>query len=222
MKILAFDCSGKTLSAAVADDQVEAEAFVEENRNHAPYLLPTIEKVLNEANWQPKDLEQIAVTIGPGSFTGLRIGLATAKGLGDTLGIPLIGVNTMDALARQMAHKESIIVPLLDARKNQAYTAIYDNRQGKMEQIYPYAALSPIEELVKHLKPYDEIIFLGDGVEMWKEQLEKVYQDRAKIAQGQDNGVHARHIIALAQGKEGGADLSPFYLRGVDAKAKFK
>jgi len=222
MKILAFDCSGKTLSAAVGDDKVEAEAFVEENRNHAPYLLPTIEKVLKEANWQPKDLEQIAVTVGPGSFTGLRIGLATAKGLGDTLGIPLVGVNTMDALARQMAHRESIIVPLLDARKNQVYTAIYDNRQGNVEQIHPYTALSPVEELVELLRPYDEILFLGDGVEIWKEQLIAVYQKRATLAQGQDNGVHARHIITLAKGKEGSADLAPFYLRGVDAKAKFK
>ena len=222
MKILAFDCSGKTISVAVATDtEVKAEAFVEENRNHAPYLLPTIEKVLNAAQWQPGELDLIAVTTGPGSFTGLRIGLATAKGLGDTLHIPLVGVNTIDALAEHMANFPGIIVPLLDARKNQVYTAIYDNRQGKMERTQPYCALSPVQELLELLSPYKEIAFLGDGADIWRQQLEEVYGKRAIIARGAGNGVQARHIVTLAKGKESVSDLEPFYLRGVDAKAKF-
>lgn len=82
MKILAFDCSSKTMAAALAeDDTVIASAFQDENRKHAPYLMPMIEELLESVGWIPKDLNLIAVTVGPGSFTGLRIGIATAKRL---------------------------------------------------------------------------------------------------------------------------------------------
>lgn len=222
MKILAFDCSGKTISAAVSiDDTMQAEIFSAENRNHAPYLLPAIEEVLSRVDLQPKDLDLIAVTTGPGSFTGLRIGIATAKGLGDTLGIPLAGVNTIDTLALQQAAFPGLIVPLLDARKGQVYTAVYDNRAGKREQLLAYSALSPVEELKEILSPYQQIVFLGDAADIWRSQLQEVYGSRAMIASGEDNGIHARHIIPLAKEKEAAATVEPFYLRGVDAKAKF-
>ncbi len=162
---------------------------------------PSSPRFSTSAQWRLQELDRIAVTDGPGSFTGLRIGIATAKGIGDTLAIPMTGVHTIDALALNLADRRGIIVPLLDARKNQVYAAVYDNREGKMAQIHPFAALSPTKDLFDFLAPYDQagqIAFLGDGAIIWRQALLATYRERAFLPGGETNGVQARHIAGLA------------------------
>ncbi len=225
MKILAFDCSSKTMAAALAEDEtVVASAFQDENRKHAPYLMPMIEELLEKVGWKPKDLHLIAVTAGPGSFTGLRIGVSTAKGFADTLDIPMVSLPSLDVLAGSFWDEKTIVVPMLDARKHQVYAAVFDNRRGEMKKIMADTPISPLEELSPFLKYYQDILFVGDAVPGWKQQLIDCYGNRARFVDHEQNGIHGESLIAIAakkSPKDFVSDIAPIYLRGVDAKAKF-
>lgn len=225
MKILAFDCSSKTMSAAVSDGgKVLATAYSQENRNHAPFLLPLINQVMAKAKVSYKDISLIGVTIGPGSFTGLRIGIATAKGLSDTLDIPMVPILSLDALALGFTEDRSIIIPMLDARKNQVYAAVYDNRQGKMEKLMEATPLSPVEELVPLLKDFQEMVFVGDALPSWGDKIQEVYGSRCVFAQDKPQGITGESLVKIASAAKSWEltrDITPYYIRGVDAKAKF-
>ncbi len=225
MKILAFDCSSKTMCAAVSEGpEVLASAYAEENRNHAPFMLPMIEQVMSEAGVKYSDLEAIGVTIGPGSFTGLRIGLATAKGFSDTLNIPMAPILSLDALAMGFQEYKNIIVTMLDARKNQVYAAVYDNTKGKMLKIMAETPLSPIDELASFLAKFPQVLFVGDGVPGWRQSLIATYGQRCLFADDKPQGITGPSLTALAAAAKSWdyvRDIAPYYIRGVDAKAKF-
>lgn len=225
MNILAFDCSSKTLSAAIGkDDKALAEDYSTENRNHAPYLMPMIHELLEKTHREIKEIDAIGVTVGPGSFTGLRIGIATAKGFADLLNIPIVPICSLDALAENYREERSILVPILDARKNQVYAAIYDNRDGEMKKILSETPISPLEELAKHLTSFSDILFFGDAVPGWRERIAEVYGDRCRFGAEEKNGIHGDALIRLtsrADLTQCSGDIMPLYLRGVDAKAKF-
>lgn len=225
MKILAFDCSSKTLTAAIGEDEkVLAVDFEDENRNHAPYLMPMIHECLEKANLKMKDMDLLGVTVGPGSFTGLRIGIATVRGFSDLLDLPVVPISSLDALAENYRHDRGILVPMLDARKNQVYAAVYDNRKGEMKKILPETPISPLDELSLALSSYDDILFFGDAVPGWKERIEEFYGDRCRFGEDSQNGIRGEallRITARADQSLYSKDVMPMYLRGVDAKAKF-
>ncbi|MDO4542035.1 MAG: tRNA (adenosine(37)-N6)-threonylcarbamoyltransferase complex dimerization subunit type 1 TsaB, partial [Bacillota bacterium] len=225
MKILAFDCSSKTMAAAVADGhKVLAKAYSRENRNHAPYLLPMINQVVEDSGLTFKDLELIGVTAGPGSFTGLRIGIATAKGFSDTLNIPMVAIDSLDALVQGFSEYRNVIAAMLDARKNQVYAAVYDNRDGRMLKIMEDTPLSPTEDLASFLGEYREILFVGDGVPGWRQALEDTYGERCVFPLDAPLGIVGESLVSMtsaAKSWELVRDISPHYIRGVDAKAKF-
>ncbi|MEG2638274.1 MAG: tRNA (adenosine(37)-N6)-threonylcarbamoyltransferase complex dimerization subunit type 1 TsaB [Clostridiales bacterium] len=225
MIILVFDCSSKTMAAAVAQDgEILAEDYSAENRNHAPFLMPMIDGVLKKAELQYKDLDAIGVTIGPGSFTGLRIGIATAKGFADTLNIPILPMMSLDALAEGYKDYHGIIVTILDARKNQVYAAVYQNSQGEMRKIMKETPLSPVLELVPFLAKYDKILFVGDGVPGWQHRLEETYGKVFDSMPQRPSGIKGESLCILANKAKSWdfvRDVEPFYIRGVDAKAKF-
>lgn len=225
MKILAFDCSSKTLAAAIGEDQtVLASDYGTENRNHAPYLMPMVHELLEKTNLKMKDIDRIGVTIGPGSFTGLRIGIATAKGFADLLNLPVVPICSLDALAMNYRNENKILVPILDARKNQVYAAVYDNRKGKMKKILNEIPISPLDDLSEHLKDFDDILFFGDAVPGWRERMEELYGARCSFGEEEFNGIRGESLIMLTADAEktvSGEELMPMYLRGVDAKAKF-
>lgn len=226
MNILAFDCSGQTLSVAVAaGGELAASSFQRDNRNHAPHLVPTIDALLQEADLPPSKLDLIAVTVGPGSFTGLRIGLATAKGFGDTLGVPLLGLPSLDVLAGNLSDERAVIVPLLDARKNQAYLGVYDNRENMMSRVLPAVPLTPTTELAPYIASYEQIVFFGEALPLWREPLREYYGDRARFGDEDTVGIRGDQLIKCALAAPPSSytrDLEPLYLRGVDAKAKFR
>lgn len=164
MKILGIDSCTKACGASLYEDgKITASFTVNNALTHSQTLLPTIKNMLNEANLELKNMDYIAVSVGPGSFTGIRIGLATAKGLAHSNDIPMIGVSTLESLAYNIPYFEGIICPCLDARRNQVYNALFKFEDGVLRRLTPDRAISA-SDLTEELKAYNETIaFIGDG-----------------------------------------------------------
>lgn len=183
MRVLAIDSSGLTATVAVVeDDQTIAEYTTNYKKTHSQTLLPMIDEMVKMIDADLTSIDAIAVSGGPGSFTGLRIGSATAKGLGLALDKPLIHVPTVEAMAYSMYGCEDIICPLMDARRKQVYTGLYSFSHRKKEetglydepvfQILRTQMAVSVEELIRHLNVYRRrVVFLGDGVPVYKEML---------------------------------------------------
>lgn len=178
MRILALDSSGLVASVAVVEDdgndqQILAEYTVNYKKTHSQTLLPMLDEIAKMTELDMNSLDAVAVAAGPGSFTGLRIGSATAKGLGLALKKPLIAIPTLYGLACNLWGSEQIICPIMDARRGQVYTAVCEFREGRLEVLEDQMAVS-IEELGKRLCAYDKkIVFLGDGVPVFRKVLEE-------------------------------------------------
>lgn len=184
MRVLAIDSSGLTATVAVVEDtQTVAEYTINYKKTHSQTLLPMIDEVVKMTELDLNTIDAIAVAGGPGSFTGLRIGSATAKGLGFALSKPLIHVPTVDGLAYNVYGCEDIICPIMDARRNQVYTGIYtfSKKAGTKEgsnlvepvfQVIKMQMAVSIEELAERLNRYRRpVVFLGDGVPVYENIL---------------------------------------------------
>lgn len=172
MKILALDSSGLVASVAVTEnDRLLAEYTVNYKKTHSQTLLPMLDEICKMIELDLESIDAIAVAAGPGSFTGLRIGSATAKGLGLALNKPLIGVPTVEALAYNLYDVSGLICPIMDARRNQVYTGIYRFTEHQMVTVKEQVAVG-IEELVNELNQKGEAVtFLGDGVAVYRDLL---------------------------------------------------
>lgn len=178
MRILAIDSSGLVASVAVMeDDTLIAEYSVNYKKTHSQTLLPMLEEVRQMTELDLSSVDAIAVAAGPGSFTGLRIGSASAKGLGLALDIPIISVPTLDALAYQLYGCGDLVCPMMDARREQVYTGVYFFGPGKdgyeLETDLPQTAMS-VDELMDYLNTHHaekRVIFLGDGVPVYEAQI---------------------------------------------------
>lgn len=176
MRILALDSSGLVASVAVAEEdgkeeQLIAEYTVNYKKTHSQTLLPMLDEVAKMTELDMESIDAIAVAAGPGSFTGLRIGSATAKGLGLALNKPLIAVPTLEGLAYNLCGTETVVCPIMDARRGQVYTGIYEFQGNELITLEGQMALA-IEELGQKLLEYDQrIMFLGDGVPVFREIL---------------------------------------------------
>lgn len=167
MAILALDTTTVVATAAIVKGgKVLAEVGLGVQRNHAERILPAIDLVMREAGIKPSDLESIAVCIGPGSFTGQRIGLSLAKGLAEGLGIPLVPISTLKLLAEQLSMFEGIVVPLLDAQRNEYYGAIFRGRSGVVERLSEDQAIGQ-DELQSLVSSYcgEPLVLTGEAAE---------------------------------------------------------
>ena len=169
MKILALDSSGLVASVAVLeDDNCIAEYTINYKKTHSQTLLPMLDEVKKMIELDLSTIDAIAVAAGPGSFTGLRIGCATAKGLGQALGKPLIGIPTVDGLAFNLYGTQKVICPLMDARRNQTYTGLYEFE--KKENDYELKILKKqcavaLDEIIDCINELGrEVIFLGESL----------------------------------------------------------
>lgn len=178
MRILALDSSGLVASVAVVDstesgEELLAEYTVNYKKTHSQTLLPMLDEVARMIELDLQTVDAIAIAGGPGSFTGLRIGAATAKGLGLAIKKPLIHVPTIAGLAYNLWGASGIICPIMDARRGQVYTGIYRFEDGRLKTLEDQMAIS-IEKLADKLKPYQEkVTFLGDGVPVFRQGLEQ-------------------------------------------------
>ena len=173
MRILAIDSSAMVATVAVTTDGVlNAEYTINHKKTHSQTLLPMIDEMCKTIELDMKTVDAIAISGGPGSYTGLRIGSATAKGFGLALGIPIINIPTMDALAYNMFSSQYIVCPIMDARRGQVYTGIYQFEGTEMQTIKEQCIMM-LEDLIEELdKTGKAVIFLGDGVEKGKEIID--------------------------------------------------
>lgn len=228
MKILAIDTSSMVASAAVMDEEkLVAEYIINHKKTHSEQLMPIIEEVLESCGLNIREIDAIAVASGPGSFTGLRIGAATAKGLAHACDIKIIGVPTLDGLAFNLPYCQGIICPIMDARRNQVYTALYKWDRGNFYKLKPHCAIA-LSELLEDLKKREEsIVFLGDGVPVHRDTIKKVLGDRAGFAPLNADRQRASSIAELAlealkrgEGQSGDVFV-PFYLRKSQAEREY-
>lgn len=239
MRVLAIDSSGLTATVAIVeDDQTIAEYTTNYKKTHSQTLLPMIDEMVRMVDADLKEIDAIAVAGGPGSFTGLRIGSATAKGLGLALDKPLIHVPTVDAMAYSLYGCEDIICPIMDARRKQVYTGLYSFSHKKMEendggslydepvfQVLRMQMAVPVEELIRHLNVYRRrVVFLGDGVPVYKEMLAEGLKVPYSFAPSFMNRQRAAAVGALgiryyeAGRYETAAEFKPEYLRKSQAE----
>jgi len=220
MRILALDSSGLVATIAIIEDnQMLAEYTVNYKKTHSQTLLPMLDEVVKMIEFDLSTLDAIAVAGGPGSFTGLRIGAATAKGLGLALNKPLIHVPTVDGMAYNLYGNNGLICPIMDARRNQVYTGIYRFEDGEFQVIEEQMAIS-LDELIGKLNQYGEkVTFLGDGVPVYQEKILAELQLDVYFAPSYMNRQRASAVGALGmkyfkEGKfESAAEHRPDYLR---------
>ncbi|MBQ7410744.1 MAG: tRNA (adenosine(37)-N6)-threonylcarbamoyltransferase complex dimerization subunit type 1 TsaB [Clostridia bacterium] len=167
MKILAIDTSSPICSVAILeDDKLIDKNELNDGRTHSENLMPLLDELLKRNNLEPKAIELIACCVGPGSFTGIRIGVASIKPIAEVLNIKVASVMSLETLARSVEGKNTI-VSLIDARNNQVYCGIFDEQYNKKEE---YLA-DDINEIIEVLKKYENICFVGNGAELHKELL---------------------------------------------------
>ena len=151
MRIVALDSSGLVATVAILeDDSLVAEYTVNYKKTHSQTLLPMLDEIVKMIGFDMEQIDAIAVAAGPGSFTGLRIGSATAKGLGLALDKPIIPVPTVDGLAYNLFGVNDLVCPMMDARRNQVYTGLYAFEDGNMKCIIPQKAVA-IEEIIEDI-----------------------------------------------------------------------
>lgn len=220
MKILAIDSSSLVASAAVVeDDRVLAEFNVNNKKNHSATLLPMIDTLMRFLDMKPDECDAIAVSKGPGSFTGLRIGSATAKGIALAADKPIVEVSSLEAMAFQLYGAKGLICPIMDARRNQVYTGVYKFDGEALKTVLEDCAES-IDELVAYLnKTGEAVIFLGDGGPVFEKTIRETLHIPFEFALAFQNRQRAAAlgILAVRYAKEGkmikGEKHAPDYLR---------
>lgn len=231
MLLLGIDTSTLVCSVALArENRIIGEFSLQNKKTHSQRLMPLIDSVVDSCDLSPRDLEGVAVTNGPGSFTGIRIGVSTARGLAQALRIPLVGIPTLDVLAYQFPYAAGLVCPLLDARRGEVYTAVYRSSEGKLERISDYMAVS-LQKLLDYLKqePEEKIIFLGDALEKYRDILQETLGSRACFAPPSlrvNRGALVAQLglerICPHRDRGNYLNLKPFYLRRSEAEVKWE
>ena len=236
MKLLALDSSGLVASVAILDGEtLVAEYTLNYKKTHSQTLLPMLDEIVKMTQTELSEMDAIAVAAGPGSFTGLRIGSATAKGLGLALDKPLISVPTVDALAYNLydTDEDTIICPMMDARRQQVYTGIYHFAGGtEFEELVAQEA-GPVEDIIKKCNELGQklgkpVIFLGDGVPVYKDIIEELCNVEhsyapAHLSRQRAGAVAIRAMKLYEEGKaEPASDHAPIYLRKSQAERELE
>ena len=221
MKVIAIDSSGLVASVAIAtEDALIAEYTVNFKKTHSQTLLPMLDEIVKMTELNLKEIDAIAVACGPGSFTGLRIGSASAKGLGFALDKPIIPVPTVDALSMNMWGSSSVICPIMDARRGEVYTGLYEFDSNGEHVVIKEQFAEKIENVVEELNGMGrEVVFLGDGVPVYEQIIRDTIKVPFSFAPAFMSRQRAGALACLAiklmkEGKcEAAGEHSPIYLR---------
>jgi len=231
MILLAIDTSTDYLSLAILKDgRLTTKFHKKAHRRHSILLVPMIDKLLKKAKQKMKEIDCFAISVGPGSFTGLRIGVTVVKGLAYALKKKIVAVPTLDVIADNAKSFKGMICPVLDARKNKVYACMYKSDGKRIKKISKYLLL-PLEELLKKLSKYDRVIFLGDVIEDWpafaiNKQTTRCFGGRIRRSQSRlytftgEGGWHPKADTVARLGAEyykdkkfvKAEDLEPLYL----------
>ncbi len=229
MKILSIDSSALPVSCAVLDGgRMTAEFTISLKLTHSETLMPLVDELLKKSGIELGSIDALAVSGGPGSFTGLRIGSATVKGLGDALNIPVISVPTLEALAYNVFSPDALVVPMMDARRKNVYTGIYDYEGEELKEVLPQCII-PLKELAEKLDSMNrKVIFAGDGIYAFKEELDALLKTEHLYAPPHLSMQRAGAVAALGekyyiQGKyTDAASHRPDYLKPSQAEQELK
>ncbi|MBU5293002.1 tRNA (adenosine(37)-N6)-threonylcarbamoyltransferase complex dimerization subunit type 1 TsaB [Anaerosalibacter bizertensis] len=224
MKVLAIDTSSVVATCAVLDEEkLLGEYTLNQDMTHSERLIPMIKTLMDSLKLKPEDIDLFAGSVGPGSFTGLRIGLATIKGLAHVVDKSVIGISTLEALAFNVPF-DGIVIPIMDARRDRVYTGIYRWENGKLLNIMEPTILN-IDELLDIVdSKYEKVLFNGDGTLVFKDRIDEKLKDKALYAPISLNMAKASSIgeLALLKWEEGSQEnyfnLSPDYLRESQAQ----
>ena len=224
MKILGLDTSTMMTTCAVMEDETLLGEFsLSLDMSHSEALVPMIGELMDNLGMKIRDMDGFAVSKGPGSFTGLRIGLATAKGFAHVTDKPIVGVSSLEVLADNMYGHE-IVVPMMDARRDRVFTAIYTMENDRWNPVLKPDAL-PVEELIHIInRDHDKAILVGDGAVRYKNEFNEGLGNKALFAPGSLNLSRAASVCRLGMIKlrSGQFDdmftMAPEYLRDSQAQ----
>ncbi|KUO50024.1 MAG: hypothetical protein APF76_06045 [Desulfitibacter sp. BRH_c19] len=227
MIVLGIDSSTQVNTVALIDHgRLLTETIMNTRKNHSQRLMPTIDMILKEVGINITDIDGVAVSSGPGSFTGLRIGMTTAKAIAWSLNKPLVGIPSLDGIAYNAQGVSGIICPILNARRNEVYTALYRIKNGELERLCDYMVIDPVK-LIKKLDANEgQITLLGDAIEEFALVFEKNLGDRLTIPTSANRLPRASQVAYLGWKRllKGETDnvinLSPLYIRKSDAEMK--
>ncbi len=220
MKILVADTSSSVCSVGVFENDVLINKNELDNgKTHSENFMPLVEKTLNEAEMKLDDIEYLSVVVGPGSFTGIRIGVASCKAMAEIKGLKVVPVYSLDSLAANEVGNGNVICSMIDARNNQVYCGIYDNKINKLEE---YMA-DDIENVLLTLNKYDDIVFVGDGAVLHEAMIREKMVDKKIVFSGNNKqNAESLGIIAYKKIKNGEFtdpdSVVPVYLRKSQAE----
>jgi tRNA threonylcarbamoyladenosine biosynthesis protein TsaB len=217
MRVLAVETSTLSGGAALLDDErVVGEYILDVRITHSERLMAAIDQLLSDAGWTARDLEGLAVTVGPGSFTGLRVGLSTVKGLALALAIPVAAVPTLDAMAAMLPYAALPVCPVLDARKREVYASLYRWDGLAMRRQWDYLAIAP-DDLARRLD--EPVIVVGDGADAISSAFARHVSPPRRGPAPAVVGALGRTRLAIGD-TVAAADLVPIYLRPSEAELK--
>lgn len=236
MKVLALETATVAGSIAIVDDKegLISEVKINVKAPHAERLMSSVDWLLKTSRISIKDIDAFAISIGPGSFTGLRIGLSTAKGFSYATNKPIVPVPTLDAFARALPFCLHFICPMLDARKNEVYTGLYKWQGNTCEKIISETAISP-RDFLKDVKEFyvlkeinETTVFMGDGTKIYKKLITDTLKTNAIFAPASKMSPSASSVaeIAIEKLEQGittdSVSLIPFYIRKSEAEIHWK
>lgn len=224
MKALAIDTSNQVMGIAVSDgDNIIGEYITNLNKNHSIRVMPAIHDLMQEVGLEPKQLDRIIVAHGPGSYTGVRIGVTIAKTLAWTLNIPIVGVSSLEVLARNGQLFNGVVSPIFDARRGQVYTGLYAF-QGESFQSLKADQIIMLKDWVEELKQRSEkVLFLGNDVPLHEAVIKEMLQEQAVIASPTLFNPRPSELVIIGINKEPQEVHSfvPNYIRLAEAEAKW-
>lgn len=225
MKVLAIDTSNQAMSIAVLDgERIIGEITTNIKRNHSERLMPAIDELMNDIQWKPSELDRIVVAKGPGSYTGLRIGVTIAKTLAWTLGVELVGISSLKTLAGNCESSTHYLVPLFDARRKNIYTGLYQWQNGNLVQVEPDTHISA-ELWAKHLSRREGTFeLIGEDRSLYKDTFEQHLTNRVFEAPLKDHLPKAG-VLGLLGIKEEPVDAHMFipdYLKLAEAEENWR
>ncbi len=225
MKVLAIDTSTFVMGVALVDeDKVLGEVITNLKENHSIRLMPAVDKLMKDAGVHPKELQKVVVAHGPGSYTGVRIGVTTAKTLAWTLGIPLVGVSSLEVLAQNGRYFNGVISPIFDARRGQVYTGLYGVKNGQLQNLIEDQILLLDDWLTQLQKDFNNILFLGNDVSIHKALILERLGDKAAFGLVSDHNPRPSELARLGINKEPNGEVhsfTPNYIRLAEAETNW-
>lgn len=217
MKILSIDTASNLCTVAVLENEkCIKEIIVNDARNHSEKIMPVIEQALLESNLTLQNIDLIVCDKGPGSFTGIRIGVGTVLAFKDSLNIPCIGISSLQALAYNI-NTNGIICSLIDAKNNNVYFGVFEKKNNIVTQLEEFS-FKTIDEIIPILQKYNKIIFVGDGSTQHKEFLHSNF-NTSTFSDKNDLSSFSLGLAGLsAYNKNINSDLMPLYLRKSQAE----